>query len=116
VCLVRGVDGSIVNFEPDLNLSFYIYAMDVQFGATPIQPSDARHTEITTYMWPGFLGELDHSTDVFRVWEIVGPTCWKPRPDILVPPYTCMGVERVPTQVWGPYSLQGSLWRRLTPH
>jgi hypothetical protein len=92
--------------------------MEVLFGSTPITPpSSARHTEITTYMWPGFLGELDHSTDSFQVWEIVGPTTWSARPDILAPPYTCIGMEKISVQTWidnGMWSLQGSLWRRLT--
>ena len=89
--------------------------MQVSFGSTPVTPPPgARHTEITTYMWPGFLGELDHSTDTFRVWEIVGPTTWISRPDIMVPPYACIGVERTSVYAWndnGIWSLQGSLWR-----
>jgi len=100
--------------------------MEVSFGTSAIPvPPNARHTEITTYMWPGFLGELDHSSDQFTVWEIVGPTRWKPRPDIHAPPYTCLGIERTSIQTWseGPEQwslqkplqkpLQKSLWRHL---
>ena len=91
----------------------------------PSIPSGAQHTEITTYMWPGFLGEFIHSTMEFDVWELVGPTHWIPRPDILAPPRECLGIETTkgwrwtssfcsssPETRWLAYP-ELSLWRRL---
>jgi hypothetical protein len=74
--------------------------MEVSYHEGVQCPADATNTEITTYMWPGFLGELDHSTLVFQVWELIGPTLWKPRPDILGPPFECMGVHRSIVRKW----------------
>lgn len=96
--------------------------MDVTYGETPMAiPSDAKQTEITTYMWPGFLGELDHTTSEFVAWELTGPSRWTPRPDIVAPPYSCIGIET--TKVWRWTSspqdvvkwlaLDPSLWRRI---
>ena len=65
--------------------------MEVSFSiATLLTPPN---TEITTYMWPGFLGEFDHTTLEFHVWELISPTRWIPRPDIVAPPIDCIGVE-----------------------
>ena len=95
--------------------------MEVCYGdsAIPPIPPEAKHTEITTYMWPGFLGEFIHSTMEFDVWELVGPTCWVPRPDILAPPRECLGIETSkgwhwtsPEERWLAYPELG-LWRRL---
>ena len=60
----------------------------------------AANTEITTYMWPGFLGEFDHATHIFTAWELTGPTLWTPRPDIAGPPFECIGVCTMKTQTW----------------
>ena len=67
----------------------------------------AESKEITTYMWPGFLGEFDHSTLEFTVWELAGPTLWIPRPTIVAPPMTCIGIATTPKQ--------GPVIRHLTP-
>jgi len=48
-------------------------------------------TTITTYLWPGFLGEFEHETQAFRAWSLDGPTTWTLRPDILAPPLRCLG-------------------------
>jgi len=74
--------------------------MEVIYSTEPIPLGSAEITEITTYMWPGFLGEFDHTTLVFTAWELAGPTFWIPRPDIAGPPYECMGVCTMKTQVW----------------
>jgi len=94
--------------------------MEVSYGVSVSIPSEAQHTEITTYMWPGFLGEFIHSTLEFDVWELVGPTYWIPRPDIVAPPRECIGIET--TKGWRWTSPQeerwltypdSALWRRL---
>lgn len=94
--------------------------MDVIYGETPIAiPPDVKHTEITTYLWPGFLGELDHSTSVFDVWELTEPSRWTPRPDIVAPPYSCIGVDTMSGWQWTSQelvrwlALGPSLWRRI---
>ena len=94
--------------------------MEVTFGDSPITvPSVTHQTEITTYMWPGFLGEFDHSALTFTAWELIGPTRWLPRPDIVAPPLHCIGSETVLTRTWvqGPqrWAQQGSLWRLQQP-
>ena len=103
--------------------------MEVSYGdsqnpipSIPPPPSEAQHTEITTYMWPGFLGEFIHSTMEFDVWELVSPTRWIPRPDILAPPRECLGIETskgwrwtsslCSEERWLTYP-ELSLWRRL---
>ena len=74
--------------------------MEVSFGDGPLTvPSDATNTEITTYIWPGFLGEFDHGSLELRVWELVGATTWLPRPDIHAPPRDCIGSETTPVRV-----------------
>ncbi len=94
--------------------------MQVEYGKTPIiVPYNAINTEITTYMWPGFLGEFDHTALTFTAWELVGPTRWLPRPDIVAPPLHCIGSETVLTRIWNQgsqqWSQQGSLWRLQQP-
>ena len=75
--------------------------MKVIYGESAIDiPEHAIQTEITTYLWPGFLGEFDHSTGVFDAWELVGPTIWKPRPDIVAPPWLCLGQESQQVLRW----------------
>jgi hypothetical protein len=94
--------------------------MEVEYGDTPIQiPAATQQTDITTYLWPGFLGEFDHTTCVFDVWELVGPTRWIHRPDIVAPPFTCLGQDTCPGWQWtsseGKWLALGpSLWRRLS--
>ena len=65
-----------------------------------VVPSAATNTEITTYMWPGFLGEFDHGALTFMAWELVGPTTWSRRPDVTGPPHDCIGVCTVVTRQW----------------
>ena len=95
--------------------------MEVVFGSTPVVvPPHTSNTEITTYMWPGFLGEFNVSTQEFNAWELVGPNVWIPCPNIVAPPLTCIAVETVPTQQWSlqrvQWSLQrGQLWRQIRP-
>ena len=94
--------------------------MDVTYGTTSLAvPPDAEHTEITTYMWPGFLGELIETTGDFEAWELLGPNQWLLRPDILAPPYSCIGVATVLCWRW--ISSEGrwmkeqesAIWRRI---
>jgi hypothetical protein len=86
--------------------------MEVSYGDSAIDiPDHAIQTEITTYMWPGFLGEFDHSTELFDVWELVGPTTWKPRPDVMAPPYSCLGQES--QMVWRWLGEKESRWMCL---
>lgn len=91
--------------------------MEVSYQEGLPHPVNATNTEITTYMWPGFLGEFDHSTLLFQVWELVGPTTWIPRPDILSPPYTCIGTHSAFIYKWkdsqAEWVQENSLIRRL---
>ena len=94
--------------------------MEVTFGDGSIPvPPDAINTEITTYMWPGFLGEFDHTSLMFRAWELVGPTVWLPRPDIHAPPMDCIGCETTPILAWNlpdsqcQIQMQQTMWRSL---
>jgi len=74
--------------------------MQVSYSTGQQQAVAAEVKEITTYMWPGFLGEFDHSTLVFTTWELAGPTLWIPRPDIVTPPLECIGVCTTKTRTW----------------
>ena len=91
--------------------------MEVSYYEGLQRPADATNTEITTYMWPGFLGEFDHSTLMFQVWELVGPTTWNLRSDILSPPYDCLGSHRSTIYKWkdsqAEWVQEGSLVRKL---
>lgn len=91
--------------------------MEVSYYEGLQRPADATNTEITTYMWPGFLGIFDHSTLVFQVWELVEPTTWTPRSDILNPPYTCIGTYSSIIYKWkdsqAEWVQEGSLVRKL---
>lgn len=82
-------------------------------------------TEITTYMWPGFLGEWDQTKEHFTAWELVGEDEWVPHDDIYAPPADCIGSMTTPAQVWLHPSGQvsqllfprASLWRlHSLPH
>lgn len=61
-------------------------------------PDNAKQTEITTYMWPGFLAEL--CNDELTVWELCSPTRWRLRPDILAPPATCIAITSSQALHW----------------
>jgi len=95
--------------------------MDVTYGETAICiPPDVKQTEITTYLWPGFLGEYDHATSEFIAWELVGPSRWILRQDIVAPPYSCIGVDTIQGWRWTSsqelirwLALGPSLWRRI---
>jgi len=94
--------------------------MDVTYGEIPIAiPPDVKQTEITTYLWPGFLGEFDHATSEFMAWELVGPSRWILHPNIMAPPYSCIGVDTTPAWRWTSkeqvrwLALGPSLWRRI---
>ena len=71
-------------------------------GARPAdaRPADARQTDITTYMWPGYLGEWDAETKEFRAWQLVTSNYWIPALDIKVPPMKCIGILTEATWVW----------------
>jgi hypothetical protein len=79
-------------------------------------PATATNTEITTYMWPGFLGEFDHGTLTFTAWELVDSSRWLSRSDIMAPPLDCIGVCTVVTRQWvqdsSHWSAQGTVIRR----
>ena len=56
-------------------------------------PEAAIYTEITSYVWPGFLGELNQRTQEFTVWEFVSANSVRHRSDIYAPPTSCLGIE-----------------------
>lgn len=97
--------------------------MEVTYGESTIAiPKTANHTEITTYMWPGFLAEFYQSTGLFDTWELVGATRWRHRPDIIAPPFSCLGVDQATGYHWitgdGARWLaypDSTLWRKLWP-
>jgi hypothetical protein len=60
--------------------------MNVTYGSGP--PPET-NTEITTYMWPRFLGEFDHCALTFRAWYLVNSETWIECPDIVAPPLVC---------------------------
>ena len=72
-------------------------SMEVAYSHIDVFEPD---TEITMYMWPGFLAEFDDTTQSFEVWELLETNRWLPRPDILSPPLSCMGVDRTPAKKW----------------
>jgi hypothetical protein len=61
-------------------------------------PSNAKQTEITTYMWPGFLAELIE--DELTVWELCSSVVWKLRPDIMAPPANCIATTSSQAVHW----------------
>jgi hypothetical protein len=91
----------------------------------PAIPDRTIHTEITTYFWPGFLGEFSSVDGSLRVWELRGTNTMITRPDIHVPPANCIAVESTaqPVQVWKHpttrslhyYWPSQSVWRTMTP-
>jgi hypothetical protein len=58
-------------------------------------------TELTLYLWPGFIAELNTTTHTFMAWELLSASECKYRPDILAPPFDCMDVWN--TTVKEPY-------------
>jgi hypothetical protein len=60
---------------------------------------DIYQTEITAYLWAGFLGEWDSEKETFCAWEIISPYQWKQRPDIVSPPKSCIGITTTPVRV-----------------
>jgi len=100
--------------------------MEVAYGETPINvPVNASNTEITTYLWTNsasFLGEFDSAAQTFTAWELIGPTHWLPRPDIVAPPSDCIGTDTTPARKWSLLSqaqqwilLPSQVWRQLKP-
>lgn len=64
-----------------------------------LHDSQEYHTEITAYLWSGFLGEWDSTKETFHAWELVSPYVWKNRPDIYQPPAKCIGITKTPASV-----------------
>lgn len=98
--------------------------MEVMYGESSVSvPVTATNTTITTYLWnsgdTGVLGEFDHMALTFNAWELAGPTTWIPRPDIITPPTTCIGIDTTPARKWqGPQGqewilLPSSAWRLI---
>lgn len=76
--------------------------MEVTYSDVPKGgvPSTAQHTEITTYAWPGFLGEWCAETQEWTAWELTGPTTRRVRLDIHAPPKDCLGQFTARLLVW----------------
>jgi hypothetical protein len=75
--------------------------MQVSYETTTVQPpTNARQTDITTYMWPGYLGEWDAETKEFTAWQLVSTDYWIPASTIKVPPMKCIGILTNATWVW----------------
>ena len=77
---------------------------------------------ITQYMWPGFLGEFNHDTLDFIVWELSTQITWFRRTDILAPPMTCIASESIHVKlgldldldiIWTNFA--PNLWRCVSP-
>lgn len=71
------------------------YTVEYNSGKFPV---DTKQTEITTYMWPGFLAEL--CEDELTVWELSSPTTWILRPDIMAPPSNCIDITSFQALYW----------------
>lgn len=71
------------------------YTIEYINGVVPI---DAKQTEITAYMWPGFLAELIE--DELTVWELCSPTVWRLRQDIMAPPANCIATTSFQALRW----------------
>ena len=75
--------------------------MQVYYETTTVQPpTDARQTDITTYMWPGYLGEWYAETKEFKAWQLVSTDYWILAPSIKGPPMKCIGILTEATWVW----------------
>lgn len=80
-----------------------------------VPPSDV---VLTQYMWPGFLGEFNHSTLEFIVWELSTPTTWIQRTDISAPPRSCIASESIHAKTdnnFGWTNLAPNVWRCVSP-
>ena len=60
--------------------------------------TNAKQSEITTYMWPGFLAEL--CEEELTVWELCSSTMWRLRPDITAPPANCIAITSSQALHW----------------
>lgn len=68
-------------------------------------------TEITVYLWAGFLGEWDSEFHNWTVWELISQTEWKRRPDIVAPPKDCIAIsEPISVECWE--GIDGTNWMR----
>lgn len=74
--------------------------MEVSYGEAIVVPPNAKLTEITTYMWPGFLGEWCAADQHFDVWELTGERVWVPRPEVWAPPVQVLAQETVRVARW----------------
>jgi hypothetical protein len=77
---------------------------------------------LTQYMWPGFLGEFNHDTLEFIVWELSTATTWIRRTDIPAPPLLCLASETIGAKIsinseaeveWT--NLAPNVWRCVSP-
>ena len=90
--------------------------MNVSYGLEPKDLTGATNTEITAYLWPGFLGEYDHSSLEFTAWALVESGLWIPRPEILAPPISCIASETVSViKIGSEWLKNGGIWRQLSP-
>ena len=70
----------------------------VSYESSVSPPSNAKQSEITTYMWPGFLAEL--CDEELTVWELCSPTTWRLRQDITAPPANCIATTSSQAVHW----------------
>jgi hypothetical protein len=82
--------------------------MKVTYGSGP--PPET-NTEITTYMWPRFLGEYNHGDMSFRAWYLVDSGTWIPRPDITAPPLVCYSERARVRRDGGLTVFETGVWR-----
>ncbi len=87
----------------------------ITYGTTQLKHPTPTLTQLTTYMWPGFIGEWDEQNQTFDVWELVNNHEWRKRDDILSPPQRCLGIDsqkgyhwNTETSIWTVYA---SGWR-----
>ena len=85
---------------------------NITYGSIDTMPTGLtlKKTEITTYTWPGFLAELDHSTGMFATWELLGPNTWGQGLDIYAPPSDCIGVSSTKVQQGFQKGSHWTLW------
>lgn len=81
------------------------------------RPANAIQTEITAYMWPGFLAELRHDTNELVIYEV--GDVWTVRDDMITPPMSCMSVTTSSVWLWEQEGALLTQWpqvqRRLQP-
>ncbi len=73
-----------------------MFSVSYEYISLPLET--AKQTEITTYMWPGFLAELCEGE--LTVWELCAPTEWNQRSDIAAPPASCIGITSSQALCW----------------